>query len=113
MDGTDVVYKDIIEPLESASVTISKTDKKSVTEFGSPIEVNTYACVAMYLVWFSLVHTLICNMCLALERMRVPCGPDSCACYGGTTYLLSFQVQPEYLSGCPVTHKPGEAYTCR
>lgn len=39
VDGTDVVYKDIIEPLESASVTISKTDKSSVTEFGNPLEV--------------------------------------------------------------------------
>lgn len=41
MDGTDVVYKDIIEPLESASVTISKTDKASVTEFGNPLEVSS------------------------------------------------------------------------
>lgn len=40
MDGTDVVYKDIIEPLESASVTISKTDKASVTDFGNPLEVS-------------------------------------------------------------------------
>lgn len=40
VDGTDVVYKDIIEPLESASVTISKTDKSSVTEFGNPLEVT-------------------------------------------------------------------------
>lgn len=39
VDGTDVVYKDIIEPLESASVTISKTDKASVTDFGNPLEV--------------------------------------------------------------------------
>lgn len=40
VDGTDVVYKDIIEPLESASVTISKTDKTSVTDFGNPLEVT-------------------------------------------------------------------------
>lgn len=39
VDGTDVVYKDIIEPLESASVTISKTDKSNITEFGNPLEV--------------------------------------------------------------------------
>ncbi|KAL0053067.1 hypothetical protein WJX82_000410 [Trebouxia sp. C0006] len=39
VDGTDVVYKDIIEPLESASVTISKTDKASITDFGNPLEV--------------------------------------------------------------------------
>jgi len=40
VDGTDVVYKDIIEPLESASVTISKTDKASITDFGNPLEVS-------------------------------------------------------------------------
>lgn len=39
VDGQDVVYKDIIEPLESASVSITKTDKTSVTEFGNPLEV--------------------------------------------------------------------------
>jgi len=39
VDGQDVVYKDIIEPLESASVSITKTDKSSVTEFGNPLEV--------------------------------------------------------------------------
>ena len=40
VDGQDVVYKDIIEPLESASVSITKTDKSSVTEFGNPLEVR-------------------------------------------------------------------------
>ena len=44
VDGTDVVYKDIIEPLESASVTISKTDKQSITEFGNPLEVSRALC---------------------------------------------------------------------
>lgn len=43
VDGTDVVYKDIIEPLESASVTISKTDKSSVTDFGNPLEVIAHS----------------------------------------------------------------------
>lgn len=37
--GQDVVYKDVIEPLESASVTIINTEKKSLAEFGSPQEV--------------------------------------------------------------------------
>ena len=46
VDGTDVVYKDIIEPLESASVTISKTDKQSITEFGNPLEVSRVLCKA-------------------------------------------------------------------
>ena len=40
MEGQDVVYKDIIEPLESVSVTVEKTDKQNVSEFGSPEEVR-------------------------------------------------------------------------
>ena len=39
--GQDVVYKDVIEPLESVSVSITQTDKADVTEFGSPAEVCT------------------------------------------------------------------------
>ena len=38
--GQDVVYKDVIEPLESVSVSITQTDKADVTEFGSPAEVR-------------------------------------------------------------------------
>lgn len=34
VNGTDVVFKDIVEPLESVSVTLTKTDKKDITEFG-------------------------------------------------------------------------------
>ena len=37
--GQDIVYKDIIEPLESVSVSLTPTDKKDVSEFGSPAEV--------------------------------------------------------------------------
>ena len=40
MTGTDVVYKDVIEPLESVSVTITATDKKDVTEFGDIADVS-------------------------------------------------------------------------
>ena len=36
--GQDVVYKDVIEPLESVSVSISKTDKDKVSEFGAAPE---------------------------------------------------------------------------
>eukprot|EP00466_Bigelowiella_natans_P020138 jgi/Bigna1/92237/estExt_fgenesh1_pm.C_80028 len=32
--GTDILYKDIIEPLETASVTVIETEKKSITEYG-------------------------------------------------------------------------------
>ncbi len=32
--GQDVVYKDIIEPLESASVAVVSTDKASVADYG-------------------------------------------------------------------------------
>lgn len=38
--GQDIVYKDVIEPLESVSVSITQTDKADVTEFGSPAEVR-------------------------------------------------------------------------
>lgn len=38
--GQDIVYKDVIEPLESVSVSITQTDKADVTEFGSPAEVH-------------------------------------------------------------------------
>lgn len=40
MKGQDVVYKDVIEPLESVSVSLTTTDKKDITEYGSPIEVR-------------------------------------------------------------------------
>lgn len=36
--GQDVVYKDVIEPLESVSVSITKTDKEKVSEFGPAAE---------------------------------------------------------------------------
>ncbi len=38
--GQDIGYKDVIEPLESVSVSITQTDKADVTEFGSPAEVH-------------------------------------------------------------------------
>ena len=38
--GQDVVFKDVIEPLESVSVNIIKTDKTSLAELGSPQEVR-------------------------------------------------------------------------
>lgn len=42
MKGQDVVYKDVIEPLESVSVSLTSTDKKDITEYGSPLEVSPY-----------------------------------------------------------------------
>eukprot|EP00878_Enallax_costatus_P043977 GHUV01052105.1.p1 GENE.GHUV01052105.1~~GHUV01052105.1.p1 ORF type:complete len:203 (-),score=46.73 GHUV01052105.1:674-1282(-) len=38
--GADVVYKDVVEPLESVSVTITPTDRKEITDFGDINEVN-------------------------------------------------------------------------
>lgn len=32
--GADVVFKDVVEPLESVSVTLTPTDKKDILEFG-------------------------------------------------------------------------------
>ncbi|GBG66882.1 hypothetical protein CBR_g72637 [Chara braunii] len=37
--GQDIVFKDVIEPLESVSVNITTTDKKSLAEFGTADEV--------------------------------------------------------------------------
>lgn len=39
VDGQDVVYKDIIEPLESVSVSVTTTDKASIDDFGTPEDV--------------------------------------------------------------------------
>lgn len=41
--GADVVYKDVVEPLESVSVTITPTDKKDITEFGAIEDVSKQA----------------------------------------------------------------------
>lgn len=35
----DVVYKDVVEPLESVSVTMTTTEKKDITEYGEIQEV--------------------------------------------------------------------------
>lgn len=44
VSGADIVYKDVVEPLESVSVTITPTDKKDVAEFGDIADVaNTLA----------------------------------------------------------------------
>ena len=43
VSGQDVVYKDIIEPLESASVNLVPTDKDDITLFGTPEEVRSLA----------------------------------------------------------------------
>lgn len=39
--GADVVYKDVVEPLESVSVTITPTDKKDILEFGDIADVSS------------------------------------------------------------------------
>jgi photosystem II oxygen-evolving enhancer protein 2 len=39
VDGQDVVFKDIIEPLESVSVSVTSTDKASIDDFGPPEEI--------------------------------------------------------------------------
>ena len=40
VSGADVVYKDIVEPLETVSVTLLETDKKDVAEYGPVEEVS-------------------------------------------------------------------------
>ena len=52
--GQDVVYKDVIEPLESVSISISKTDKDKVSEFGAAPEVRAcMLCACVYMLCFS------------------------------------------------------------
>lgn len=41
VSGADIVYKDVVEPLESVSVTITPTDKKDVAEFGDIADVSS------------------------------------------------------------------------
>ena len=45
--GQDVVYKDVIEPLESVSVSVTKTDKERVSEYGPAAEARAPACPAL------------------------------------------------------------------
>ena len=40
MKGQDVAFKDVIEPLESVSVSIIKTDKTTLAELGTADEVR-------------------------------------------------------------------------
>jgi len=39
--GTDILFKDIIEPLETASVTVIQTEKTSIKEYGDLADVTT------------------------------------------------------------------------
>ena len=38
VDGQEAVYKDVIESLESLSLTVTPTEKKSIDDFGTPVE---------------------------------------------------------------------------
>ncbi len=40
VDGADIVFKDIVEPLETVSVTMLKTDKTDVSEYGTVDQVR-------------------------------------------------------------------------
>ncbi|MEW5312629.1 MAG: hypothetical protein WDW38_004249 [Sanguina aurantia] len=40
VQGADVVFKDVVEPLESVSVTLTTTDKTDISEFGGVQEVT-------------------------------------------------------------------------
>lgn len=42
VEGQDVVYKDLIEPLESVSVTITPTERSNIAEFG-PVDKVCFA----------------------------------------------------------------------
>lgn len=75
--GADVVYKDVIEPLESVSVTITDTTKGDVTDFGelnqagsAPLAVavaRTAHCAPVPTqTCQTLVLTCVCNPCVSV-----------------------------------------------
>lgn len=41
INGADIVFKDVVEPLETVSVTIIKTDKTSISDYGSLEDVSS------------------------------------------------------------------------
>ena len=41
INGADVVYKDVVEPLETVSVTMIKSDKTSISDYGSLEDVSS------------------------------------------------------------------------
>lgn len=47
IQGADVVFKDVVEPLESVSLTMVKTDKNDISEYGSLQEVRARVAVAV------------------------------------------------------------------
>jgi len=53
VQGPDVVFKDIVEPLESVSVTIANTEKKDITEYGNIEEVRS---LLRYAGWVRGMH---------------------------------------------------------
>jgi photosystem II oxygen-evolving enhancer protein 2 len=64
--GQDVAFKDVIEPLESVSVSIIKTDKTSLSELGTPDEVMSfYSQLVMHL------HSLDCEACRCIDTELV------------------------------------------
>lgn len=69
--GQDIVYKDVIEPLESVSVSITQTDKADVTEFGSPAEVRLRA-------YSYLTDCKLTQVCLDASCVCSP-GPSPCS----------------------------------
>ncbi len=59
--GQDIVYKDVIEPLESVSVSITQTDKANVGEFGSPAEVHPTSCTVQPVIPSQRVNISLCQ----------------------------------------------------
>jgi putative transposon-encoded protein len=69
VSGVDVVYKDVVEPLESVSVTITPTDKKDVTEFGDIADVSVPTALKV-VSWHTLSHCIVAVDSGAKSRSR-------------------------------------------
>ena len=57
--GQDVVYKDIIEPLESVSVSITPSDKDDITLYGEPVDVSMLQQGPICIKQADAVHTVM------------------------------------------------------
>lgn len=55
IEGQDKVFKDVIEPLESASVTVIPTIKQDIRDFGPPKEVSLLCAINIFKVHFCFV----------------------------------------------------------
>lgn len=116
--GVDVVYKDVVEPLESVSVTITPTDKKDVTEFGDIADVSGHERLRQVLGEFACSNISSCSygpVCGGQQQQQLGCGPGLWAVDGqwleGSRCLLRMSVTDA--SVCVCVSCAGCQHTCQ